>query len=58
MTADSLHGVGMGSSNAEERWHHAAQELARVTLMLKLEDERIEHQAAIEKLQQQLQQQA
>lgn len=30
MTADSFHGVGRGSSNAEERWHHAAQELARV----------------------------
>ena len=29
MTVDSFHGVGRGSSNAEERWHHAAQELAR-----------------------------
>ena len=28
MTADSFHGMGRGSSNAEERWHHAAQELA------------------------------
>ena len=28
MTADSFHGLGRGSSNAEERWHQAAQALA------------------------------
>ena len=28
MTADSYHGFGRGSSNAEERWHKAAQALA------------------------------
>lgn len=28
MSNDSFHGVGRGSSNAEERWHKAAQALA------------------------------
>ena len=28
MTKDSFHGLGRGSSNAEERWHQAAQALA------------------------------
>ena len=28
MTTDSFHGLGRGSSNAEERWHQAAQALA------------------------------
>jgi len=28
MGRDSFHGIGRGSANAEERWHHAAQALA------------------------------
>lgn len=32
MTRDSFHGLGRGSSNAEERWHHAAQALAHARL--------------------------
>lgn len=28
MSSDTFHGVGRGSSNAEERWHKAAQALA------------------------------
>jgi|TARA_B100001741_G_scaffold125788_1_gene103491 5S rRNA maturation endonuclease (ribonuclease M5) len=32
MTRDSFHGIGRGSSNAEERWHQAAQALAGARL--------------------------
>ena len=32
MTRDSFHGIGRGSSNAEERWHRAAQALAGARL--------------------------
>ena len=32
MTRDSYHGIGRGSSNAEVRWHHAAQALAHARL--------------------------
>ena len=32
MTRDSFHGIGRGSSNAEERWHQAAQSLAGARL--------------------------
>tara|TARA_B100000900_G_scaffold195429_2_gene165354 strand:- start:2074 stop:2553 length:480 start_codon:yes stop_codon:yes gene_type:complete len=32
MGRDSFHGIGRGSANAEERWHHAAQALAGARL--------------------------